>query len=166
MRLASLRELVRTLGIRFHLPRNSTTYHCAYILWLTCGGRPQVRFPRQRGAHYTSLQGAISSSARDFFTSVQSRNSVVRLDSGCIDGASSLRSSESSRTGDAHCVEFTTDCVEVLLTLRNAISMSPQMKAWRFTPRMMQASSLLPLCTNTGSHISEPKSACVPSRRD
>ena len=73
---------------------------------------------------------------------------------------------ESSRTGDAHCVEFTTDCVEVLLTLRNTISMSPQMKAWRFTPRMMQASSLLPLCTNTGSHISEPKSACVPSRRD
>jgi hypothetical protein len=57
--------------------------------------------------------GAIPS-ARNFFTSVQSRNSAVRLDSRCIDGASSLRSSESARTGDAHfrMYKCTTDCAE------------------------------------------------------
>jgi hypothetical protein len=88
MRPAPLQELVRTLGIRIHLPRNSTTYHCVHDMWLTCGGKPQVRFPRQRGAHYTTLQGAMSS-AKILSTSVQSRKSAVHLDSVCIDRASS-----------------------------------------------------------------------------
>lgn len=80
MRLVSLQEPARTLGIRSHLPRNSTTYHCVYNMWLTCGGKPQVRFRRQRGAHYTTLQGKMSS-AEPLFTNVQSRNSVVHLNS-------------------------------------------------------------------------------------
>ena len=61
MRLAPLEELVRTLGIRFLLPRNRTTYHYVYIIWLTCGGKLQTQSPKQLGAHYMTLQGAISS---------------------------------------------------------------------------------------------------------
>ena len=32
------------------MSRNSATYHRVYIMWLTCGGKPQVHFHRQLGA--------------------------------------------------------------------------------------------------------------------